>query len=195
MITITPIQAKPAARQPAQLWTKKGLGRLGYLIRQTRQDMGWSLDKLASAVFTATGEQIAKKTIGNIENNVGFPQYNSLAAIAALRLIKNPHTGRPLDHHDFIDIASENYPITFMDIKNMIDCAMLINKISEGEINRNLQAMQERLIDPFTLDRLEKIKQGRIAPTLEDIRVIRLLVDPHENAFTYTEWLESANLS
>lgn len=194
MITITPIEAKAAARQPAQLWTKKGLGRLGYLIRQTRQDMGWSLDKLASAVFTATGEQIAKKTIGNIENNVGFPQYNSLAAIAALRLIKSP-TGRPLDHHDFIDIASENHPITFMDIRNMIGCAVLINKISEGEINRTLQAMQERLIDPFTLDRLEKIKQGRIAPTSEDIRVIRLLVDPYENAFTETEWLEAANLS
>ena len=89
MIAITPIEAKTAARQPAQLWTKKGLGRLGYLIRQTRQDMGWSLDKLASAVFASTGEQIAKKTIGNIENNVGFPQYNSLAAIAALRLIKS----------------------------------------------------------------------------------------------------------
>ena len=66
----------------AELWTKKGLGRLGFLIRQARLELGWSMDRLALAVYHKTGEQIAKKTIGNIENNVGFPQYNSLAAIA-----------------------------------------------------------------------------------------------------------------
>ena len=100
----------------AQLWTKKGLGRLGFLIRQARLDLGWSMDRLALAVFHKTGEQIAKKTIGNIENNVGFPQYNSLAAIAALRIVKSS-TGRPLDHHDFVDSTQEDIRI----IRELVD--------------------------------------------------------------------------
>ena len=177
----------------AELWTKKGLGRLGFLIRQARLELGWSMDRLALAVYHKTGEQIAKKTIGNIENNVGFPQYNSLAAIAALRIIKSG-TGRPLDHHDFIDIASENYEITPMNLRDMIDCAMLINKLSEGEIWRKLETMKNTLPTPFTLDRLEKIKQRQISPTDTDIRIIRELVDPNGEAFDEAEWLQSANL-
>jgi len=179
----------------AKLWTKKGLGRLGFLIRQARLDLGWSMDRLALAVFHKTGEQIAKKTIGNIENNVGFPQYNSLAAIAALKIVKSS-TGRPLDHHDFVDIASENYELTPMDIKNMIGCAMLINKISEGEIWRKLETIRLKADKPFpfTLDRFEKIKEKQIRPTQEDIRVIRELVDPNGEAFDEIEWLQSANL-
>jgi transcriptional regulator with XRE-family HTH domain len=177
----------------AELWTKKGLGRLGFLIRQARLDLGWSMDRLALAVYHKTGEQIAKKTIGNIENNVGFPQYNSLAAIAALRIVKSA-TGRPLDHHDFIDIASENYEITPMNLRDMIDCAILINKLSEGEIWRKLEAMKNTLPTPFTLDRLEKIKERQISPTDTDIRIIRELVDPNGEAFDEAEWLQSANL-
>lgn len=179
----------------AQLWTKKGLGRLGFLIRQARLDLGWSMDRLALAVFHKTGEQIAKKTIGNIENNVGFPQYNSLAAIAALKIVKSS-TGRPLDHHDFVDIASENYELTPMDIKNMVSCAMLINKISEGEIWRKLEAMRLKADKPFsfTLERFEKIKERQIRPTQEDIRIIQELIDPNGEAFEETEWLQSANL-
>lgn len=180
-------------RRQAQLWTKKGLGRLGFLIRQARLDLGWSMDRLALAVFHKTGEQIAKKTIGNIENNVGFPQYNSLAAIAALKIVKSS-TGRPLDHHDFIDIASENYELTPMDIKNMVSCAMLTNKLSEGEIWRKLEAMRLNTSPSFTLDRFEKIKEKQIRPTQEDIRIIRELVDPNGEAFDETEWLQSANL-
>ena len=183
-------------RRQAQLWTKKGLGRLGFLIRQARLDLGWSMDRLALAVFHKTGEQIAKKTIGNIENNVGFPQYNSLAAIAALKIVKSS-TGRPLDHHDFIDIASENYELlTPMDIKNMVRCATLINKLSEGEIWRKLEAMRLNAGGsfPFTLERFEKIKEKQVRPTQEDIRIIRELVDPNGEAFDEMEWLQSANL-
>ena len=136
-----------------------------------------------------------RRTIGNIENNVGFPQYNSLADIAALKIVKSS-TGRPLDHHDFIDIASENYELTPMDIKNMVRCAMLINKLSEGEIWRKLEAMRLNTGGSlsFTLDRFEKIKEGQIRPTQEDIRIIRELVDPNGEAFDEMEWLQSANL-
>ena len=127
--------------------------------------------------------------------NVGFPQYNSLADIAALKIVKSS-TGRPLDHHDFIDIASENYELTPMDIKNMVRCAMLINKLSEGEIWRKLEAMRLNTGGSlsFTLDRFEKIKEGQIRPTQEDIRIIRELVDPNGEAFDEMEWLQSANL-
>jgi hypothetical protein len=54
--------------------------------------------------------------------------------------------------------------------------------------------MKNTLPTPFTLDRLEKIKQRQISPTDTDIRIIRELVDPNGEAFDEAEWLQSANL-
>ena len=83
-----------------------------------------------------------------------------------------------------------------MDIKNMVSCAMLINKLSEGEIWRKLEAMRLNTGGSlsFTLDRFEKIKEKQIRPTQEDIGIIRELVDPNGEAFDEMEWLQSANL-
>jgi hypothetical protein len=151
------------------------------------------MDQLVRTVAQKTGEQISKKTVGNIENNVGMPQYNSLAAIAALRFVKDSRTGKPLDEHDFIDIASETYPIAPM-LAEMIGCAILTNKVTEGEIWRKLETMRQQKLTEFTLNRLEKIQQGQITPTDDDIRVIRELIDPNGEAFDEQEWLEAAGL-
>jgi hypothetical protein len=54
--------------------------------------------------------------------------------------------------------------------------------------------MRQQKLTEFSLNRLEKIQQGQIIPTDDDIRVIRELIDPNGEAFDEHEWLEAAGL-
>lgn len=91
-----------------KLWTKRGLTVLGKTIRAARIAKGWSLDTASEATQLATNgrAKISKKTIGNVENGIGEPKYNTLAAIAAAGFVVNS-AGHPLTEADFIDIACE----------------------------------------------------------------------------------------
>lgn len=91
----------------AKFWTKRGLGRLGEAIRKARESQGRSLGDTVELVFERTGYKLSKKTIGNVENNVGEPKYNTLVAIAAAGLVLNPATGKPFSEDEFNDIAAE----------------------------------------------------------------------------------------
>lgn len=91
----------------AKFWTKQGLGKLGEAIRTARESQGSSLGDAVDMVFERTGYRLSKKTIGNVENNVGEPKYNTLVAIAAAGFIKNPATGKPFTEDEFNDIAAE----------------------------------------------------------------------------------------
>ena len=91
----------------AKFWTKQGLGRLGEAIRTARESQGSSLGDAVDMVFDRTGYKLSKKTIGNVENNVGEPKYNTLVAIAAAGLVINPATGKPFTEDEFNDIAAE----------------------------------------------------------------------------------------
>ena len=91
----------------AKFWTKQGLGRLGEAIRKARESQGRSLGDIVDLVFERTGYKLSKKTIGNVENKVGEPKYNTLVAIAAAGFILNPATGKPFTEDEFNDIAAE----------------------------------------------------------------------------------------
>ena len=91
----------------AKFWTKQGLGRLGEAIRTARESQGSSLGDAVDMVFDRTGYKLSKKTIGNVENNVGEPKYNTLVAIAAAGFVINPATGKPFTEDEFNDIAAE----------------------------------------------------------------------------------------
>lgn len=91
----------------AKFWTKRGLGRLGEAIRKARESQGSSLGDIVDLVFERTGYKLSKKTIGNVENNVGEPKYNTLVAIAAARFVLNPDTQKPFTEDEFNDIAAE----------------------------------------------------------------------------------------
>ncbi len=91
----------------AKFWTKKGLGILGEAIRTARETQGRSLVDVVELVVQRTGYKLSKKTIGNVENNVGEPKYNTLVAIAAAGFVINPATGKPFTEDEFNDIAAE----------------------------------------------------------------------------------------
>lgn len=91
----------------AKFWTKQGLGRLGGAIRAARESQGSSLGDIVDLVFQRTGYKLSKKTIGNVENNVGEPKYNTLVAIAAAGFVLNPAKGKPFTEDEFNDIAAE----------------------------------------------------------------------------------------
>lgn len=91
----------------AKFWTKRGLGRLGEAIRTARESQGRSLGDIVDLVFQRTGYKLSKKTIGNVENNVGEPKYNTLVAIAAAGFVLNRATGKPFTEDEFNDIAAE----------------------------------------------------------------------------------------
>lgn len=91
----------------AKFWTKQGLGRLGEAIRTARESQGSSLADAVDIVFERTGYKLSKKTIGNVENNVGEPKYNTLVALAAAGFVINPVTGKPFTEDEFNDIAAE----------------------------------------------------------------------------------------
>lgn len=91
----------------AKFWTKRGLGRLGEAMRLARESQGRSLGDIVDLIFERTGYKLSKKTIGNVENNVGEPKYNTLVAIAAAGFVLSPATGEPFTEDEFNDIAAE----------------------------------------------------------------------------------------
>ena len=76
-------------------------------MRLARESQGRSLGDIVDLVFERTGYKLSKKTIGNVENNVGEPKYNTLVAIAAAGFVLNPATGEPFSEDEFNDIAAE----------------------------------------------------------------------------------------
>ena len=91
----------------AKFWTKRGLGRLGQAIRTARECEGKSLAEIVDLVYQRTGYKLSKKTIGNVENNVGEPKYNTLVAIAAAGFVINKASSKPFTEDEFNDIAAE----------------------------------------------------------------------------------------
>lgn len=91
----------------AKFWTKRGLGRLGQAIRTARESEGKSLAEIVDLVYQRTGYKLSKKTIGNVENNVGEPKYNTLVAIAAAGFVINQASSKPFTEDEFNDIAAE----------------------------------------------------------------------------------------
>lgn len=91
----------------AKFWTKRGLGRLGQAIRTARESEGKSLADIVDLVYQRTGYKLSKKTIGNVENNVGEPKYNTLVAIAAAGFVINQAKSKPFTEDEFNDIAAE----------------------------------------------------------------------------------------
>ncbi len=180
-----------------KFWTRRGLRFLGSLIRQAREKNNWSLEDLSGHIYEATGEKPSKKTLGNVENAVGEPKYNTIAAIAALRFALDPD-GNPLTEFDFIDIASETPSSIFqqMTIADLIIYAIAINKLSNSEIYQKLKELQVEGLSPLTIQSFEAFRKGYSKlPSDDELRAIREAIDPYEEAFTEAQWLKAANAS
>jgi transcriptional regulator with XRE-family HTH domain len=179
-----------------KLWTKKGLERLGELINFYRKEEGWSLEVLSHLILSYTGQSASPKTLGNIENNIGMPSWNNLAAIATLGFVKNPKTGQVLTEFDFVDIASENLTVEFgMELPIMIRKACEINGVKREQYLSLLNKLNTVKMANLSEQRFDLICQGIELPTDDELRVIRVLVDPHEKAFKEKDWLVAAGLA
>ena len=98
-----------------KFWTKTGLAKLGEIIRQSREFKGITLRQAEEIVSQASGMTVNYRTIGSIENAQGIPQFNTLAAIAASGIVTCDRCV-PLTIYDFVDIASENFRVSGMDV-------------------------------------------------------------------------------
>ena len=151
-----------------------------------------SLDGASDLIFERTGERISKKTIGNVENSSGMPTWNTFAVISAARMVTNPENGKFLDEQDFLNIASEFYRPKIMDLAKMIDLAIALNNLDKNQVYNKAQILR---LGEMTRERFEAILEGKSRLVTDDeLRIIRELVDPDEQAFSETEWLEAAGL-
>ena len=88
-----------------KLWTEAGLERLGKAFRVARNAAGLSMDRLIEQLKTMNC-RLSKKTISNFENGVGMPQWNTLASLAATKLLCFPGSQQPLAAEDFSSVAA-----------------------------------------------------------------------------------------
>jgi transcriptional regulator with XRE-family HTH domain len=98
-----------------KFWTKLGLAKLGEIIRESRELKKITLRQAGEIVSEVSGMSINYRTINSIENAQGIPQFNTLVAIAASRIVTCDR-GIPLSIYDFIDVASERFKGSSMDV-------------------------------------------------------------------------------
>ena len=103
-----------------KFWTKSGLEKLGAVIRESRENKGLTLRQAAGIVAENLDDDdcvqsIDHVTFSRIEKNHGMPQFNTLAAIAASGIATCDRCV-PLTIYDFIDIASENFGVSGMNV-------------------------------------------------------------------------------
>jgi transcriptional regulator with XRE-family HTH domain len=208
------------AENKPKFWTDNGLAKLGRLIRIAREkqklpgdDKVFSLQKAADEIFAKTQKRVSAKTIGNVENGIGTPQYNTLAAIAAAGFVTDEN-GNLLTIDDFINIACEHYPrSTSIDadycssttvqsskikgvIKNVVKFSEMLreamerNGITQDALESRIQAISDT--DPFlpTVERLREIQAGKGSCALESERaIIHTVVDPEHKVYSYAQWV------
>ena len=103
-----------------KFWTKTGLEKLGSIIRASRENRGLSLRQATEIVTENLDihdyvQAIDHVTFSRIEKNHGEPKFNTLVAIAASRIVTCDR-GVPLGIYDFIDVASECFKGSSMDV-------------------------------------------------------------------------------
>ena len=103
-----------------KFWTKKGLEKLGSVIRDSRESKGLSLREVSEVVAKRLDsscpiQTVDHGTLSRVEKGHGEPKFNTLVAIASSK-IATCDRGIPLDIYDFIDIASESFGMDSMNV-------------------------------------------------------------------------------
>lgn len=181
-----------------KVWTERGLKKLGQIIRISRENQRLSLDEMADIVLRRTGRSISKKTLGNIENGVGEPKYNTLAIIAAVKIVVDGQ-GKYLSIEDFMDIASEveffhtSTQTKSMSLEKMIRKAMADNKISQEAVEASLIQQVLNNIGNIDLEKFRDILTGSTQQiSIEELRLIVNAVDPEQEVFSWWDWERQA---
>lgn len=103
-----------------KFWTKAGLEKLGSIIRESRESRELSLRQAAEVVGESLDsscyiQAVDHGTLSRVEKGHGEPKWNTLVAIAASGIVACDR-GVPLTIYDFVDIASQNFRGSDMDV-------------------------------------------------------------------------------
>lgn len=90
-----------------KLWTKKGLERLGNLIKASRETLRMSQRALAVYIEEQTGHCISFTNLSALERGNHQLSWNTLAILAAAEFACKPN-GVPFTVEELCEIASEN---------------------------------------------------------------------------------------
>lgn len=91
------------------LITEYGKRLLGKVIKDCREQKGWSLDEVVAQIRLKTGHKLSKTTLNNLERGYTTPSWDTLALLAEVGFIYVNLKGKKqmLSAHDMFDIASE----------------------------------------------------------------------------------------
>ncbi|HEY9702551.1 MAG TPA: hypothetical protein V6C58_08905 [Allocoleopsis sp.] len=173
------------------IWTKNGLANLGRLIYASRTYRGYSLDDVVKIIQSQVGEKLtpSKKTLGNIENGVGEPKYNTIAAITAAQIIFNKYE-EPYNILDVLNIASEKItpePPTMKTIEEMVKLTMKENSLTLNKIKEQISPHSQYL----NFRKFRTIFHGIDIPSAQhELRILRLICDPSD-IFSEKEWIRA----
>lgn len=160
-----------------KFWTKPGLENLGSLLQRSRENRKLSLREAADVVGRY-GQAVDHCTLQRIEKGHSEPKWNTLVAIAASKLITCDR-GIPLTIYDFIDIASESYRVSTMDI--------LIKLIKSELKSRNWTLRQMAEETGIEITDLLDISEGKQSEDFEgDLTLLALVLTNPKTRRTFT---------
>lgn len=87
--------------------TDRGKKLLGAMIKSARTERGHSQDQVIAVIQASTGRKIGKATLSDIETGKRIPEWETMAAISAYGIGKNPKTGQWFNTADLFWIACE----------------------------------------------------------------------------------------
>jgi transcriptional regulator with XRE-family HTH domain len=182
-------QVRFSTQSNCLLWTKNGLNTLGQLVKESRLCQGLSQEEAIKLINEKLGAGIApsKTTLSNLENSVGNPQYNTIAAITGAGLIIDINK-EPYSILEVLSIASEKIIPKFPEmktIKEMIEECENTNKISMSRIKSYIKNHNKYISER----RINTIKNGIDIPTTQELMAIREIYDPEEEIFNEEQWL------
>lgn len=96
----------------SKFWTKRGLVKLGRVVKLAREAKGWSLRDVEREIKKKNPDREDNptyRTIENLEVGKGQPRWNTVVAIASLKFVLHPLTGKPFAEEELSDIAAERF--------------------------------------------------------------------------------------
>lgn len=190
-----------------KFWTKRGLEKLGSIIRESRESKGLSLREASEIVSEKLDsscpiQSVDHGTLARVEKGYGEPKFNTLVAIAASGLVV--YKGKTLDIHDFINIASElqedsdqmpdpdkmlsgiNTRIADMCIREKIVIAMRFYGVTQRELEDRF--LNRKSPATLSIERLREIQEKGDA-TEGEKQLIYIVLDSRGKLFSRDEWL------
>lgn len=87
--------------------------RLGKLLKLSRLQKRWSLDKVVNHIQVVTGETVSKSYISDLERGIATPSWDYLEVVACSGYAINPATQKPYDTCEMFKVMSGQIDVYF----------------------------------------------------------------------------------